>query len=92
MTQPKINLTELRERVKRAANEREDWQPGIDYPEGILGAHTDELLALIDTAEAAIEFEREAFNAAKEVYKKHRIHSLPDGARLRETLDRYTTQ
>lgn len=77
MTAGNINLTELRELAERMDKEwpRPEFENTINVP-------TDDLLALIDTAEAAIELDR----------KNPDYTNLSGSVELDETLNRYTTE
>jgi hypothetical protein len=73
MTAAKINLKQLRA-------DTESVPPGFD---ALYEIHRDDLLALIDTAEAAIAWAKR--------HDDPTIHGFDHYHRLRETLNHYTT-
>ena len=79
MTEP-INLTELRALAAERQPEQDPWSGAIaQLP---VEVEADELLALIDTAEAAIRKYAEMRDSSR---------YWPNDHRLRATLARYTT-
>jgi hypothetical protein len=88
MTTPPINLTQLRERANYTKDHsewhlREDGTSLESIPD--MEVHPDELLALIDTAEAAIDLlEHLAMIGGGQKVEQRYL-------RLRETLNHYTT-